>query len=84
MVQGTPPTPSPVSATGNQQSHQLNNNQLNSNNLNNFNPDAASKAIFVLNELINIFSSMGGLDMYAALSSVKNPLEKLASVLSVI
>ncbi|GIY69149.1 hypothetical protein CDAR_376121 [Caerostris darwini] len=55
VVQGTPPTPSPVSATENQRNHSLINNQLNSNTLNNFNPDAATKAIFVLNEL-SIFS----------------------------
>ncbi|GIX81293.1 hypothetical protein CDAR_12841, partial [Caerostris darwini] len=61
MVQGTP---SPISATENQRNHSLSNNHLNNNSINNFNPDAATKAIFVLNELINIFSSMGeyGLD----------------------
>ncbi|GIX82054.1 hypothetical protein CEXT_100361 [Caerostris extrusa] len=80
MVQGTPPTPSPVSSTENQQNHQLIHN-----NIQNFNPDAATKAIFVLNELITIFTSMGGLDnMYTALSSAKNSLDKLAFVLIIL
>ncbi|GIX75515.1 hypothetical protein CDAR_298651 [Caerostris darwini] len=72
--------PSSVSATENQQNH-----QTDTSNLKNFNPDSATKAIFVLNELINIFNSMGGLDnMYNALSSTKNPTDKLASVLSIV
>ncbi|GIX83945.1 hypothetical protein CEXT_432701 [Caerostris extrusa] len=78
MVKGAPPTPSPVSTTENQQNHQVNNS-----NVNNFNPNDATKAIFVLNDLVNIFNSMGGLEnMFAALSSATNPLAKLASVLS--
>ncbi|GIY32345.1 hypothetical protein CEXT_612611 [Caerostris extrusa] len=81
LVQGAPPTPSPVSATENQQNHPVTNN----NNVNNCNSNDATKAIFVLNELVNIFNSMGGLEnMYAALSSATNPLAKLASVLSVL
>ncbi|GIY49501.1 hypothetical protein CDAR_110741 [Caerostris darwini] len=86
MVQGAPPTPLSVSATENQLNHSvLNHNKLTQSNSNaNFNPDDATKAIFVLTELVNIFNSMGGLDnMFNALSSASNPLAKLASVLSV-
>ncbi|GIY52249.1 hypothetical protein CEXT_417161 [Caerostris extrusa] len=80
MVQGTPPAPSLVSTTENQQNH-----PTDTVNLKNANPDSATKAIYVLNELINIFNSMGGLDsMYNALSSATNPLAKLATVLSVV
>ncbi|GIY44399.1 hypothetical protein CDAR_249171 [Caerostris darwini] len=80
MVQGTSTAPSLVSTTENQQNH-----PTDTANVKNSNPDSATKAIYVLNELINIFNNMGGLDsMYHALSSANNPLDKLASVLSIV
>ncbi|GIY69277.1 hypothetical protein CEXT_794001 [Caerostris extrusa] len=48
MVQGAPPTPSPVSATENQQNHPV----IHNNNVNNFNSNDATKAIFVLTNLL--------------------------------
>ncbi|GIY83982.1 hypothetical protein CEXT_642791 [Caerostris extrusa] len=79
MVQGAPPTPSLVPTTGNRHNHQIVQNQVP-----NSNSDAATKAIYVLNELISIFNSLRGLDnMFTALAAAKDPLEKLAAVLSI-
>ncbi|GIY53302.1 hypothetical protein CDAR_39341 [Caerostris darwini] len=71
MVQGTPRhSPAPVSATGNQR----NDNNFNLNVIN----DSTSKVLYILNEFINLFNSLGGVEnIYNKLINCNSPLDKL-------